>query len=517
RHSSSTMSDSSPSCFIRGCSAVPTGTGVRLPEPLCERHLAQDAAAVRHLAQKALEQLQPLKSLRDGLRVHQRALAAELQSVEQLFESAVESLLTYKESVLNRLTVRHESSLQKLNELSVLQEYEIGLTEAEANADLKTLLSLSAAVSAECGDLDEKRDSFEQVGRDIGDVSGGVRDLQLLIDRQLSDVMQLCESVGPLSEKQSICEFHSEIQGLDGSPDWVSCCSNTKGFSPDASGSKVVKAESAVDGAQMLPEPCLFVAFYPLSKLHYFLACSIDGSVRLKVRVDLDWSKLITGLSCDSKRQALYISQKNVVKVSDLSGQVSLEFNSSSLGVRSVRFMGLTCSSDKIIALDKSGSEMQLLCIDKDSGQLQTCIFVGCVPSINNFYESTSVIDHAVLITDYEAQKLYKVCIASGQLISTYPTKRSRLDELQSPAGVAAHRLGLLFVSEFDRHVVRMMRSDGTVLQTVGVEGEAGSCGDRMHNPCGLAIVEGHSELLAVCQPNRDSISLYRVSTGSAV
>ncbi|PAA47100.1 hypothetical protein BOX15_Mlig034286g1 [Macrostomum lignano] len=505
-------------CSLATCSEAAAGAGAQTLQPLCQRHLDRDSDRVREIHARVEARLQPLRLVRDLLRTDSQALEAKLQVTEDLLNAAIESLMKHKEAVTNRLTATTDAARQKLSDFAVLQEFDSSMAAAESANNLRGIFEQCSRMELECSDLENAVSGGDEQGRlKLGDVCGALRDLQLSIDRQFEDVMKLFESVSPLrEEKQSICEFHSEIQELDGAPAWVSCCSNTKGFSADASGSKVVKAESAVDGAQMLPEPCLFVAFDLRSDLDYLLACSIDGSVRLKVQVDLDWFTPITGLSCDSKRQALYISQKNVVKVSDLSGQVSLEINSSSLG-RPVRFMGLTCSSDKIIALDKSGSEMQLLCIDKDSGQLQTCVSVGGVPSSPDRSESMSVIDHAVLITDWAAKKIYKVCIVSGQLISTYPTSRSRLDELLSPAGVVAHRSGLVFVSEYNRHVVRVMQSDGTVLQTVGVEGEAGRGRDKMHCPCVLGTVEGDSELLAVCQQEGLSIRFYRVSTGSAV
>ncbi|PAA50592.1 hypothetical protein BOX15_Mlig000357g4, partial [Macrostomum lignano] len=171
--------------FIKCCNDPACGTGIRILQPLCEKHIEQDIEIVRDLCKNIQKKLKPLLKLQKDFRMQQQALSAELQETEKLFESAVDSLKS------------------QLFEIS-------GAFDIESN-ELQMVFGTSITEDSERG-----------TGRTVGDVSGCVRDLQLLIDKHLSDVMQLCESAESLSADQPICEFQSMIKDLPGSP-YIMC------------------------------------------------------------------------------------------------------------------------------------------------------------------------------------------------------------------------------------------------------------------------------------------------------
>ncbi|PAA52244.1 hypothetical protein BOX15_Mlig022866g4, partial [Macrostomum lignano] len=503
-----------PECYIRGCVAPVSGTGARIPHPLCERHLEQDKQRVQEFHKSVLNKLKTFLAHRNVLRLQQQALAAELEESEELFESVLALLTKWKTVILDRLTTKHNSVLQKLSKFSILQQFKSAVTEAENNNDVRKVFDLTAAMDLESSDLEEQieLDNNNQncAQRIVGDISGSLRDLQLSISRQMSYTMQLCEPGGMPSKETSICEFQCKIANLEGSPTHVTSCSNTKGFTADTL-NRVIKADPAADDIVVpIPEPCIFVAFHSTSKVDHFSACSIDGSIRLKVYSNIDWSKPIVGLCCDSKRQALFVAQSDSVRMTDLSGKAMRFVDSSNFG-QQCQLIGMTCNTDKIFALQQCEQSKQVFCIDKGSGRVQSVISIKGISHYGTHIESMAVLDNALLLTDWNAKLLHKVCIASGHVIVSYPSKETALKTIADPSGVAAHRSGLIFVSERSKHMVRVLRNDGFLLQSLGTISIFGPINEPMNKPCRLTIVDGKPDLLLVSQRIGNSISVYRI------
>ncbi|PAA52242.1 hypothetical protein BOX15_Mlig022866g7, partial [Macrostomum lignano] len=504
------MSEASTSdaCFIRGCGAPVSGCGGRIPQPLCQKHLDQDRQKVRELQRSVQNKLAPMKAKRDQLRTYQQTLAAELQAADDLLDEAFDLLTKWRTSVTTRLTERHDGALENLTEFSVLQEYDSAVDAAESANDLRKVFELSSEMELKCTDLEDKleeadaeetAEGIDDARRIVGDVSGSLRDLLLLVDRQMREVVQRCEVANTTVIEKEICELHSEILELDGKPQWVAACTNTEGFTSDSAGRLVKVGSSSGSGAEV-PAKCVFVMFHVDSKKDHILLCSLDGSVRLTVNCDIDWSIRSIGIHCDSKRQALFLGQPDRVTVADLNGYIRNVIKSSD---SDYKFLAIGGCSEKIYLLEQKS--ISILCWSKSDTRFISKINLAGMYSecAGVIYEGLSPLGNSILVTDWNANHVLKICTISGRLIATY--------ELPTPADVVAHQSGLIFVSQSIKNLVRVFKQDGEVLQTVGMPDDS----TAMADPYGLDVLDADVPMLAICQKGGNAVSIFKVNAPS--
>ncbi|PAA85805.1 hypothetical protein BOX15_Mlig022644g1, partial [Macrostomum lignano] len=100
--------------------------------------------------------------------------------------------------------------------------------------------------------------------------------------------------------------------------------------------------------------------------------------------------------------------------------------------------------------------------------------------------------DNCILVTDWVQNQVHRVRIDTQQLVASFPTQRSGLQQFAGPIDVAVDSRGRLFVCEWRGLSVRAVAADdGSLLWTLGTPGKSGSGDGRFSRPLSLAVVTG--------------------------
>ncbi|PAA85804.1 hypothetical protein BOX15_Mlig029200g1 [Macrostomum lignano] len=132
----------------------------------------------------------------------------------------------------------------------------------------------------------------------------------------------------------------------------------------------------------------------------------------------------------------------------------------------------------------------QIAAFSKATWQMETVITLSQLPhaALGNL----ATHDNCILVTDRMHNQVHRVRIDTQQLVASFPTQRTGLQQFAYPRGVAVDSRGRLFVSDFAGHSVRAVAADdGSLLWTLGTPGESGSEDGRFNVPLGLAVVTG--------------------------
>jgi hypothetical protein len=396
--------------------------------------------------------------------------------------------------------------------MTQLQQYEKDVLQAEHDEQMKKLFeSLTHMETA----MEEASEQFEMLGgvdsvsrvtqidsqtRCLPDVSGGVKEMSFVIDRHMRRVAELTEAehrveswvrdgegqVKAAAAAAPVCEQPTCVIDAGGEVTFVTSCSRTDGFVGDKSG-RVIKASLGDEDGVKLPNPCIFVAFWYEEEKDHLLVTSLDGSVNLRCHCDIDWNKWISDIHCDSKRQQLFIAQPKTVTVTDLSGCVTRVISDTSVNHSVGYISGIDGDDDKVIVFDCVNKKVFVM--SKDTGELEKVVALGDWCGTGG--GMVSLLDNKILLTDWNNRKVHKVCMITNQLITSFPTRCSTFTEFKIPFGVACDSRGLVFISDCDSHVVRVLLSDGTDVQTLGTDGESDRDTWRFKEPFGLIVTEG--------------------------
>ncbi|PAA62782.1 hypothetical protein BOX15_Mlig030027g1 [Macrostomum lignano] len=420
----------------------------------------------------------------------------QLQEVNQKFDLVQQHIDSFRSRVTGQLSGVLEAVRVCERDLEDVSSYKQEVATAEAAGDMAELLRLVQSMHESLGDLEADFERSERLLRDQSDNE----ELQVRLLGQLERLVGICAgrseegdwlrdaAVTATSEEIDAAEkerllfdpmvFSHEVK-LYVLVQWLAVCSDTSGFVCDRSG-RVVPADSAGDRRKPLPQPCIFASFY--SNNNHLLVLSVDGSQKLRCHCDIDWKNLIWGLHCD--RQLLFIAQCDAVTVTDLSGRAVRRVRPHIEGFGDICGIGGNAASVFV----SSGNK--IAAFSKATWRMETVITLSQLPHADLC--SLKIHDNCILVTDWGHNQVHRVRIDTQQLVASFPTQRSGLQQFAGPRDVAVDSRGRLFVSEFLGHSVRAVAADdGSLLWTLGTPGESGSGDGRFRYPKCLAVVTG--------------------------
>ncbi|PAA88161.1 hypothetical protein BOX15_Mlig028814g1 [Macrostomum lignano] len=533
--SDSSSSDASPAtptplCII--CDQAAVGVAPFSRCHMCSQHLSVDVANLFKLKEEVDELLRAYSQESQGaagaagraalLRHRQDAdslrrlaldIQQQLQEVNHKFDLVQQHIDSFRSRVTGQLSGVLEAVRVCERDLEDVSSYKQEVATAEAAGDMAELLRLVQSMHESLGDLEADFERSERLLRDQSDNE----ELQLRLLGQLERLVGICagrSEEGDWSRDAAVTATSEEIDTahrllfdpmvfshevkLDGLFRWVVVCNDTSGFVGDRSG-RVVPADSKKDGYGALPQPCILVSFCP--NRDHLLVLSVDGSQKLRCHCDIEWKEHIFGLHCD--RQLLFIAQPDAVTVTDLSGRAVVRLQTEGFG--DINGIGGNAASVFVSGGNK------IAAFSKATWQMETVITLSQLPHARLGNLATH--DNCILVTDWKHNQVHRVRIDTQQLVASFPTQRSGLQQFAWPLDVAVDSKGRLFVSEHGGHSVRAVAADdGSLLWTLGT-GESGSGDGRFWHPWGLAVVTGGPrEQLVVADDYNSRLQVFSAS-----
>uniref|UniRef100_A0A1I8IY07 B box-type domain-containing protein n=1 Tax=Macrostomum lignano TaxID=282301 RepID=A0A1I8IY07_9PLAT len=359
----------------------------------------------------------------------------QLQEVNHKFDLVQQHIDSFRSRVTGQLSGVLEAVRVCERDLEDVSSYKQEVATAEAAGDMAELLRLVQSMHKSLGDLEADFERSERLLRDQSDNE----ELQVRLLGQLERLVGICagrsEDQGDWLRDAAVTATSEEIDReiaaaerermkepmvfshkvkLDGLVDCLAVCSDTSGFVGDRSG-RVVPADSA----------------------DHLLLLSVDGSQKLRCHCDIDWKQRICGLHCD--RQLLFIAQPDAVTVTDLSGRAVRRVRPHIEGFGDIRGIGGNAASVFV----SSGNK--IAAFSKATWQMETVITLSQLPRARLGNLATH--DNCILVTDWEHDQVHRVRIDTQQLVASFPTQRSDLQQFKFPYDVAVDSRGRLFVT----------------------------------------------------------------------
>ncbi|PAA88990.1 hypothetical protein BOX15_Mlig003511g1, partial [Macrostomum lignano] len=514
-------------CSSKFCNHQAMGMSPLTGLPFCEQHLTSELEKVKKRRTDLLEKLETViaESERRSLRLEQQALATELQEVADMFDAAQERLQQWRDRLMSRVQEVHDAVAERLRDAS--QAEECAKEVKDENSQVEDCGKLFASVESWLDEACSQSEKFSQqrvelrnrqsrqlddqaaagnVFRCVGDVAAGVEQLQFEIDRHLTGVMRQCW----LDDREAspVLRPSGSISDLPSGPRYLALCNNTRGFAADPSG-RIVRADASNEACEPLPDVCV-IASFELNTVAYLLLISLKSDVRLRCETNLNWARRIYGLQCDSKRQHVYVAQAQAVTVIDLSGTVIRSVSKADFVSTVGPIRSIDSSSDKLFVL--ATDPYRLFCFCKDSWQCELLTDLSELTSscmVNSF----SVHGSKILLCDRTCGRILRVCGISGQLLKSYTLSGEVVDSFYRTLHLVLSNCGLLFVSDLKHHVVKVMKSSGPHIQTVGTPGQCGQLNHQFNGPAGIVITSDmSSNQLFVADSNNKRVCIFELT-----
>uniref|UniRef100_A0A1I8FSE4 B box-type domain-containing protein n=1 Tax=Macrostomum lignano TaxID=282301 RepID=A0A1I8FSE4_9PLAT len=437
-----------PLCII--CDQAAVGVAPFSRCHMCSQHLSVDVANLFKLKEEVEELLraysqepqesQESQDSQESQGAEGAASRAALLRPDKTLSRCVVSLSTSNSSCKSRVTGQLSGVLEAVRvcerDLEDVSSYKQEVATAEAAGDMAELLRLVQSMHKSLGDLEADFERSERLLRDQSDNE----ELQVRLLGQLERLVGICagrsEDQGDWLRDAAVTATSEEIDReiaaaerermkepmvfshkvkLDGLVDCLAVCSDTSGFVGDRSG-RVVPADSA----------------------DHLLLLSVDGSQKLRCHCDIDWKQRICGLHCD--RQLLFIAQPDAVTVTDLSGRAVRRVRPHIEGFGDIRGIGGNAASVFV----SSGNK--IAAFSKATWQMETVITLSQLPRARLGNLATH--DNCILVTDWEHDQVHRVRIDTQQLVASFPTQRSDLQQFKFPYDVAVDSRGRLFLHQ---------------------------------------------------------------------
>ncbi|PAA52048.1 hypothetical protein BOX15_Mlig014486g2 [Macrostomum lignano] len=424
-------------CSVRMCQQPAEGPSPSTCQPLCSQHLEVDVQRYEKYEASVRQKIEELNRFKPAVQKLQQRLSSDLQLLQDNFEDLREALDKCQKELTDKITKHHENIFYSMTAFSEMEELKNDLSKAKKSKDMRQAFLISNDIERclETIEVDSKLIHWDESAEQVRmvaypDVNARIKSIANAIEIQQEITLQILDNLDVLSAANST-ESSDNLPLPELTVDscfkarsnaaCVAVCDNTNGYALDKSG-RIVRGQ-AIDGVRELPEPTVIFVDINTTKVAVALdeskhralfdavLISADNELFGQSSLSLDNSSSIVDIQWDSRRQLLFVAQRNLVTATDLCGVALWTVNYP-------KICCLTGNSDKLFVAVKSAS---VFAISKDSGEEQSQLQLDF---LDNLTQSSLINVHDFMLTVYHDSKLYKVCIITEMLIEEQPEDR---------------------------------------------------------------------------------------------